>query len=86
MTLFLNPLARTLKKLCIDGEYDCGFVGTELFQFLLGVTVSLPDKAPFTCKVVLAACTCDLPARAQVMNMAQFNAYYGCNFCLQKGK
>ena len=46
--------------------------------------MSLPDKAPFVCRIVLVACTCDLPARAQVMNMAQFNAYHGCHFCLQK--
>ena len=55
-------------------------------NFFEGVTVSLPDKAPFTCRVVLVACTCDLPARAQVMNVTQFNGYYGCAFCLQKGK
>ena len=46
--------------------------------------MSLPDKAPFVCRIVLVTCTCDLPARAQVMNMAQFNAYYGSNICLQK--
>lgn len=47
--------------------------------------MSLPNKVPFTCKVVLIACTCDLPARAQVMNTVQFNGYYGCTFCRQKG-
>ena len=38
----------------------------------IGFKVTPPDSNEITCRVVLAACTCDLPARAQVMNMVQF--------------
>ena len=31
-------------------------------------------------------CTCDLPARALVQNIVQFNGAYGCTFCEQPGK
>lgn len=50
-----------------------------------GLMLSLPDLGGITVKAVLVCCTCDLPARAQVMSMVQFNGYYGCPCCLQKG-
>ena len=28
----------------------------------------------------------DLPARASALNVIQYNGYYGCNFCEQRGK
>ena len=43
-------------------------------------------KEPFKLKVVLIGCACDLPARALVLNMMQFNSYLGCNFCTIRGK
>ena len=66
--------------------------------YYIGVQVSLPNIS-FTCHVAfmcthphwrnkfnqLIACTCDLPARALLMNMNQFNGFYGCSKCLQKG-
>ena len=30
--------------------------------------------------------TCDLPARAMVYNMTQFNGKYGCTHCKQSGE
>ena len=30
--------------------------------------------------------TCDLPAKAMVFNMTQYNGYYGCTHCLQSGQ
>jgi len=53
--------------------------------YYIGVQVSLPNIS-FTCHVAFIACTCDLPARALLMNMNQFNGFYGCSKCLQKGK
>ena len=41
---------------------------------------------PFQMKVVLVGCSCDLPARALILNMNQFNGYYGCWYCQQSGK
>ncbi|KAH6936128.1 hypothetical protein HPB50_013553 [Hyalomma asiaticum] len=35
---------------------------------------------------VNVVCSCvDAPARAAVLNMKQFNGYYGCSFCHHKG-
>ncbi len=51
----------------------------------VGVTIMPPDTDPFTCRAALLGCTCDLPARAAVMNVVQFNGFYGCSHCLQEG-
>ena len=52
-----------------------------------GVEVFLPDiKKSFICHVMLLCGTCDLPAKAMVYNMIQFNGKYGCSHCLQSGK
>lgn len=37
------------------------------------------------CRVALLCTTLDLPARAAVLNFIQFNGYWGCCRCLQKG-
>ena len=51
----------------------------------LGFTITSPiDKKQYTCHAALVACTCDLPARAMVMNMVQFNGYYWYSYCMQK--
>ena len=42
-------------------------------------------KESYVCRVALICVTCDLPAKAAVMNMVQFNGYWGCGQCLQKG-
>lgn len=39
-----------------------------------------------TCRAVLTACTCGLPARALVMNLVQYNGFYGISHCLQGGE
>ncbi|KAM7304047.1 uncharacterized protein ISCGN_013947 [Ixodes scapularis] len=36
-------------------------------------------------RVQIVCCCVDAPARAAVLNMEQFNGYYGCTWCLQKG-
>ena len=43
------------------------------------------NEQPFVCRVALVGATCDLPAKAAVMNMVQYNGYYGCGRCLQQG-
>ena len=40
----------------------------------------------FLCRGTLLTCTCDLPVRCLVSNSVQFNGYYSCWFCLQKGE
>ena len=52
-----------------------------------GIELYSPDiKASFVCRGMLLCGTCDLPAKAMVYNMNQFNGYYGCSHCLQSGK
>ena len=38
------------------------------------------------CHVALLCTTCDLPAKAMLLNFVQFNGFYGCSRCLQKGE
>eukprot|EP00058_Branchiostoma_floridae_P004426 XP_002589914.1 hypothetical protein BRAFLDRAFT_81958 [Branchiostoma floridae] len=47
--------------------------------------VSTPNHGTFDCKAYLLACTCDLQAKALVMDMVAHNGYFGCAKCLQKG-
>ena len=44
-----------------------------------------PAGSKVFCRVLVVAFTCDLPARATVMNMVQYNGFYGCSHCKQKG-
>ncbi|XP_072145539.1 uncharacterized protein [Dermacentor andersoni] len=36
-------------------------------------------------KVFVTCCCVDSPARASLLNMKQFNGFYGCSWCLEKG-
>ncbi|XP_077498751.1 uncharacterized protein LOC144109845 [Amblyomma americanum] len=36
-------------------------------------------------RLTVACCCVDSPARASLLNMKQFNGYFGCSWCLQKG-
>ena len=46
-----------------------------------------PDiQSSFLCCALLLCGTYDLPAKAIVYNMTQFNGYFGCTHCLQSGK
>lgn len=36
-------------------------------------------------KIYMVCCIADAPARAAVMNRKQFNGYYGCPWCYQRG-
>lgn len=50
-----------------------------------GLVISTPDgKQTLLC--VLLMCAVDLPARAIVLNMKQYNGMYGCSFCYDTGK
>lgn len=52
-----------------------------------GVEMFSPDiPGNFLCRALLVCGTCDLPAKAIVYNMTQFNGYFGCTHCLQSGK
>lgn len=52
-----------------------------------GVEVYSPDiSGNFICRAMLLCGSCDLPAKAIVYNMKQYNGEYGCSHCLQSGK
>ena len=54
---------------------------------LEGIEVSSPDVSTnFICRAMLLCGTCDLPAKAMVYNMIQFNGKYGCTYCKQSGE
>ena len=36
-------------------------------------------------KISVLALVCDLPAKASILNMIQYNGFYGCTFCLSPG-
>ena len=70
MLLFLKPFTEALTTLYSEG-----------------IRISSPDiQETFTCRGMLLCGTCDLPAKAIVYNMLQFNGYYGCSHCKQNGK
>ena len=51
----------------------------------VGIPIVLPDKSKADCHAILLCTTCDLPARAMILNMVNFNGFYSCCFCLQPG-
>lgn len=52
-----------------------------------GITVKFAGaQFPFTCKLLTIAGTCDLPAKALVLNTVQFNGKFGCLKCEQPGQ
>eukprot|EP00111_Clytia_hemisphaerica_P019526 TCONS_00057559-protein len=46
--------------------------------------IKINDKV--TLKGMILCGTCDMPAKASVLNMCQFNAFYGCPKCTQRGE
>ena len=63
--------------------YTTLYIGFKLIH--VGVPIVLPNSSTIYCHAMLLCSTCDLPARALVMNMTQFNGFFGCCHCLQKG-
>ena len=67
---FFKPAYDTMHKLFTDG-----------------ILVTSPDvQGPFKSHAVLLSGTCDIPAKAIVLNMIGHNGFYGCPKCLQPGK
>ena len=69
---------------CLAATYTCVQLPTSPIPLHINRTNYLLDSG-MAHPSLLIACTCDLHARAQVMNMMQFNGYYSCPCCLQKG-
>ncbi|XP_070408783.1 uncharacterized protein [Nothobranchius furzeri] len=71
MVTFLRPLSDALSKLADSG--------------VLVQPAELTSE-PFVCKVLTIAGTCDLPAKALVLNSVQYNGKFGCHKCEQPGE
>lgn len=71
MITFLKPLSDTLSKLADNGVV---------------VQPAGMKSEPFVCKVLTIAGTCDLPAKALVLNSVQYNGKFGCHKCEQPGE
>ncbi len=57
-----------------------------LTLFKHGITVESPDVGGrFTCRAILLSSTCDLSAKALVLNMINHNGFYSCAKCIQHG-
>ena len=70
MLNFLQPLTDSLKTI-----------------YSQGIEVTSPDIArTFISKGILLGSSFDLPAKATVLNMIQYNSEYGCTHCLQSGQ
>ncbi len=51
---------------------------------ILGIVVNTPNGIELCQAMMLCSCL-DLPAKATVMNMKQWNGVNGCSVCLDKG-
>ena len=87
MSLFLKPLAKSLQKLATEGIHilDCVKFSYTLLYMCIGINIVSYQSTQINCKAILLCCTCDLPAKAAVLNCIQFNGFYGCPRCTQKG-
>ncbi len=57
----------------------------EVYNYI-GVSIQFVDRnEPVNIKPFVICFTADLPARAAVQNVVQFNGFYGCSFCEQPG-
>ena len=61
-------------------------IANSCYIHISGVKLTLPNGESLLCRMALICTTVDLPARAIVANIVQFNGYWGCCHCLQKGK
>ena len=52
----------------------------------LGIEVQLPSsETPTLSRSMLLLCSVDLPAKAALCNMVQYNGFYACPTCLDPG-
>ncbi|KAL7404230.1 hypothetical protein ABVT39_011719 [Epinephelus coioides] len=86
-SLFLKPgfqeklnfrLSRKKKDPNIEDIYDA-----EVYKQLVDGELT---SEPFVCKVLTIAGTCNLPAKALVLNSVQYNGKFGCHKCEQPGE
>lgn len=87
MSLFLKPVAMSLKRLYFEGIYSFTSIQPMIDSIycFIGIVLSLSNGESVCCRIALLVTSVDLPARAAINNFIQFNGYWGCCICLQKG-
>ena len=53
--------------------------------FCVGINVTTSMGLTVTCKAMLLLCSADLPARALISNMKQYNGFHACSICTDPG-
>lgn len=85
MNFFLKPLIESANKLYHNGMY---FTVLMLYMYVSHITIGI-EVCISSCKRIIKAAivimSCDLPARALVLNMRQFNGRNGCHLCEDTG-
>ena len=54
--------------------------------FVLGVKVSVKGEGEIVCRARLLFVVADLPAKASLLNVIQFNGKFGCSTCYHEGQ
>ena len=52
----------------------------------IGVSVECEGRPELVCKAVFLMASCDLPARAAILNQKQFNGEQACCYCEDAGR
>ena len=57
----------------------------QILNFCVGINVTTSMGLTVTCKAMLLLCSADLPARALISNMKQYNGFHACSICTDPG-
>ena len=89
MTTYLAPVIAEINKLTSQGiQYYSSIIIMSVIIVIIilsGFSVKTADGVDRIVRARLLLCSVDLPARALVLNMKQFNGEYGCCYCKDKG-
>ena len=84
MNVFLRPIIDELNQLSTDGGLPVCICCNNLIVFVIGILVDTPAGA-MVARAAVLMCSVDLPARALVTNMKQWNGAHGCLYCKDPG-
>lgn len=84
----LMPILQELESLSTVGMYKQYMIAKQvLIVFcVLGVKVSVQGEGDVVCRAKLLFVVADLPAKASLLNMTQFNGKFGCPTCYPEGQ
>ena len=85
----LMPILQELESLSTVGMYKQYIMIAKLVMIVLcvlGVKVSVQGEGEVVCRARLLFVVADLPAKASLLNMTQFNGKFGCPTCYHEGQ